>query len=37
MVRWIVVFFLALATAGAAQAQQIGDVFYIAIENHNFT
>jgi hypothetical protein len=28
---------LALMIAGSAQAQQIGDVFYIALENHNFT
>jgi phosphatidylinositol-3-phosphatase len=27
----------ALLVASSAQAQQIGDVFYIALENHNFT
>jgi hypothetical protein len=27
----------ALMIAGSAQAQQIGDVFYIAMENHNWT
>ena len=28
---------LAIVIASSAQAQQIGDVFYIALENHNFT
>jgi hypothetical protein len=28
---------LALMIASSAQAQQIGDVFYIAMENHNWT
>ena len=27
----------AIMIASSAQAQQIGDVFYIALENHNFT
>jgi phosphatidylinositol-3-phosphatase len=27
----------ALLVASSAQAQQVGDVFYIALENHNFT
>jgi hypothetical protein len=37
MSKAIGVSLLALMIAGSAQAQQIGDVFYIALENHNFT
>jgi phosphatidylinositol-3-phosphatase len=37
MSRMIGVSVFALMIAGSAQAQQIGDVFYIALENHNFT
>ncbi len=37
MSRIIGVSLLAIMVAGSAQAQQIGDVFYIALENHNFT
>src|SRR5579871_1473354 len=36
MKRTIGVSLFALVLAGSAQAQQIGDVFYIALENHNF-
>jgi phosphatidylinositol-3-phosphatase len=37
MSKTIGVSFFAIAIASSAQAQQIGDVFYIALENHNFT
>jgi hypothetical protein len=37
MSRTIGVSLFALLVATSAQAQQIGDVFYIALENHNFT
>jgi phosphatidylinositol-3-phosphatase len=37
MSRAIGVSLFALLVASSAQAQQIGDVFYIALENHNFT
>jgi hypothetical protein len=37
MSRIIGVSLFAIAIATSAQAQQIGDVFYIALENHNFT
>ena len=37
MSRVIGVSLFALLVASSAQAQQIGDVFYIALENHNFT
>ena len=37
MSRAIGVSLLAILVASSAQAQQIGDVFYIALENHNFT
>ena len=37
MSRTIGVSLFALLIASSAQAQQIGDVFYIALENHNFT
>jgi hypothetical protein len=37
MSRAIGVSLFALLVATSAQAQQIGDVFYIALENHNFT
>jgi hypothetical protein len=37
MSRAIGISLLALLVASSAQAQQIGDVFYIALENHNFT
>jgi phosphatidylinositol-3-phosphatase len=37
MSKTIGVSLLAIAIASSAQAQQIGDVFYIALENHNFT
>ena len=37
MSRTIGVSLLAIAIATSAHAQQIGDVFYIALENHNFT
>jgi len=37
MSRTIGVSLFAIMVATAAQAQQIGDVFYIALENHNFT
>jgi len=36
MSRAIGVSLFALLVASSAQAQQIGDVFYIALENHNF-
>src|ERR1700691_4992925 len=36
MSRAIGISLLALLVASSAQAQQIGDVFYIALENHNF-
>ena len=36
MLKTIGVSLLAIAIASSARAQQIGDVFYIAIENHNF-
>jgi hypothetical protein len=37
MSRTIGVSLLAIMIASAAHAQQIGDVFYIALENHNWT
>src|SRR5271165_1668285 len=37
MSKTIGVSLFALMIAGSAQAQQVGDVFYIALENHNFT
>ena len=37
MFKTIGVSLLAIAIASSARAQQIGDVFYIALENHNFT
>src|ERR1700761_8347540 len=37
MFKTIGVSLLAIASVSSAQAQQIGDVFYIALENHNFT
>ena len=37
MSRTIGVSLFALLIGSSAQAQQIGDVFYIALENHNFT
>ena len=37
MFKTIGVSLLAIAIASSAHAQQIGDVFYIALENHNFT
>ena len=37
MSKTIGVSLFAIAIASSAQAQQIGDVFYIALENHNFT
>ena len=37
MSRLIGVSLFALLIASSAHAQQIGDVFYIALENHNFT
>jgi phosphatidylinositol-3-phosphatase len=37
MSRAIGVSLFALLVASSAQAQKIGDVFYIALENHNFT
>jgi phosphatidylinositol-3-phosphatase len=37
MSKAIGVSLFALLVASSAQAQQIGDVFYIALENHNFT
>jgi phosphatidylinositol-3-phosphatase len=37
MSKTIGVSLFALLVASSAQAQQIGDVFYIALENHNFT
>ena len=37
MHKTIGVSLFALMIASSAQAQQIGDVFYIALENHNFT
>jgi hypothetical protein len=37
MSKSIGVSLLAIMIASSAQAQQIGDVFYIALENHNFT
>ena len=37
MSRTIGVSLFALLVASSAQAQQIGDVFYIDLENHNFT
>ncbi len=37
MSKTIGVSLFALMIASAAHAQQIGDVFYIALENHNFT
>ncbi len=37
MSKAIGVSFFALLVVSSAQAQQIGDVFYIALENHNFT
>jgi phosphatidylinositol-3-phosphatase len=37
MSRAIGVSLFALLVASSAQAQQVGDVFYIALENHNFT
>ena len=37
MSKTIGVSLVALLAASSAQAQQIGDVFYIALENHNFT
>ena len=36
MFKTIGVSLLAIAIASSARAQQIGDVFYIALENHNF-
>ena len=37
MLKTIGVSLFALMIASSAQAQQIGDVFYIPLENHNFT
>jgi len=37
MSKTVGVSLFALIVAGSAQAQQINDVFYIALENHNFT
>ena len=37
MSKTIGVSLFVLMIASSAQAQQIGDVFYIALENHNFT
>ena len=37
MSKTLSVSLFALMTASSAQAQQIGDVFYIALENHNWT
>ena len=37
MSRAIGVSLFALLVASSAQTQQIGDVFYIELENHNFT
>src|ERR1700723_3589745 len=37
MSRAIGVSLFSIAIASSAHAQQIGDVFYIALENHNFT
>ena len=37
MFKTIGVSLFAIVIASSAQAQQIGDVFYIALENHNFT
>ena len=37
MFKTIGVSLFAIAIASSARAQQIGDVFYIALENHNFT
>ncbi len=37
MTKTLGVSLLALMIAGSANAQQIGDVFYIAMENHNWT
>jgi hypothetical protein len=37
MSKTIGVSLFAIMIASSAQAQQIGDVFYIALENHNFT
>jgi hypothetical protein len=37
MSKTICISLIAIAIASSAQAQQIGDVFYIALENHNFT
>ena len=37
MFKTIGVSLFAIAIASSAQAQKIGDVFYIALENHNFT
>jgi phosphatidylinositol-3-phosphatase len=37
MFKTIGVSLFAIAIASSAHAQQIGDVFYIALENHNFT
>jgi hypothetical protein len=37
MLKTIGVSLFALMSASSAQAQQVGDVFYIALENHNFT
>jgi phosphatidylinositol-3-phosphatase len=37
MTKTLGVSLLALMIAGSANAQQIGDVFYIALENHNWT
>src|SRR5262245_24611340 len=36
MSKLIGVSLLAILAAGSANAQQIGNVFYIALENHNF-
>jgi hypothetical protein len=37
MLKALGVSLLVILAAGSADAQQIGDVFYIALENHNFT
>ena len=37
MSKTIGVSLFAIMIASSAQAQQIGDVFYIDLENHNFT
>ena len=37
MLKTVGVSLFALMIANSAQAQQIGDVFYIDLENHNFT